>query len=531
MRGISARTGGWFVICIGLLPSLYHLYNTIGLFAEPAQLTVELFPLVLSTSLLFVGVLITRGQFVGNQFVGRILAWMSAGVVALTILGGWVFVATVIRGFPLIDPVVPMLNVATAGALIGLLVGVYDARGLEQQRSLEQLNRINDTLRIATQELVSNSERSALEQAVCDRVIESGPYDAAWIGRYDPTDSRVRPVAWTGFDEEYFESLVVTVDDDPTGKGAGGRAIKSGEIQCIPNVFEDPTMQPWWDQFEALDAESLAVVPIRDDETVYGLISIYADRQNVFDEREKEVLSELGDTIGHAITSIETHEQLAERERELARQNQRLEEFTGAVSHDLRNPLNVAEGFLELAQEHGDEQYFDRVADALARMNELIEDLLTLAQQGTAIDEFDKVPLETVAEDAWETAGSPSATLRLLDDLRTVACDRSRLRELFENLFRNSREHAGSDVTIIVRPIDSGFAVEDDGPGIPAADRQEVFEAGYSTNEDGTGFGLNIVKSIAEAHGWTVSLAESPDGGVRFEFTNVEMIESEPLTF
>ncbi|RDI72308.1 ATP-binding protein [Halopelagius longus] len=544
MRGVSARKGGGAVAGVGVLLSLFHLEKVLAIPSTPPELAIELFPLVLSVSMTVVGAAMARGRFAGRQFVERMLAWMGVGAVALSILGGWTVAGAVLRGFPLPWAFVPILNAATAGALIGLLVGVYDARSQEHQQSLEEANRINDTLRIATQELVGNSERGALEQAVCDRLTESDPYDAAWVGRYEEGDSHVRPAAWAGFEDAYFDSLEITVNDDPSGQGAGGRAIKTGEIQCIPDVFADPTMEPWWEQFEARGVESLAVVPISDDDSVYGFVSIYADRQNVFDEREREVLSELGETIGHAVASIETHERLAERERELERQNERLEEFAGVVSHDLRNPLNVAEGFLELAREEGDEQHFARVEDALGRMDELIEDLLTLARQGAAVDAFDDVPLADVVEAAWETAGSSAATLRIADELGTVACDQSRLRELLENLFGNSVEHgstssrpgaddsvehAGPEVTVTVRRTDAGFAVEDDGPGIPADERETVFEAGHSTNAEGTGFGLNIVRSVAEAHGWSVSLGESPDGGVRFEFSGVETVESEPV--
>jgi signal transduction histidine kinase len=67
--------------------------------------------------------------------------------------------------------------------------------------------------------------------------------------------------------------------------------------------------------------------------------------------------------------------------------------------------------------------------------------------------------------------------------------------------------------------------VADTGPGIPESDREDVFEAGYSTTEGGTGFGLRIVKQVAEAHGWRVSVTESAEGGARFEVTDVEFVD------
>ena len=78
-------------------------------------------------------------------------------------------------------------------------------------------------------------------------------------------------------------------------------------------------------------------------------------------------------------------------------------------------------------------------------------------------------------------------------------------------------EHADEDVTVTVGGVADGVFVEDDGPGIDPENRQRVFESGYSTAEDGTGFGLSIVKTVAEAHGWRVRATESNNGGARFE--------------
>ena len=100
-----------------------------------------------------------------------------------------------------------------------------------------------------------------------------------------------------------------------------------------------------------------------------------------------------------------------------------------------------------------------------------------------------------------------------------VSC---RLGRLLENLFRNALEHGGTDVTVTVRLLEDGLAVEDDGPGVPESERERLFDAGYSTTERGTGFGLRIVRQIADEHGWDVTVGESATGGARFEVTGVE---------
>ena len=118
-----------------------------------------------------------------------------------------------------------------------------------------------------------------------------------------------------------------------------------------------------------------------------------------------------------------------------------------------------------------------------------------------------------------------TAELRLAEDL-TFTADETRLQRLFENLFRNALDHGGPDVTVTVGvlPDRSGFYVSDDGPGIPEDERESVLEPGYTTHEEGTGFGLAIVSEVVTAHGWEIQVTESDAGGARFEIRGVEII-------
>jgi PAS domain S-box-containing protein len=210
-----------------------------------------------------------------------------------------------------------------------------------------------------------------------------------------------------------------------------------------------------------------------------------------------------------------------EYEQGLEAQNERLEEFTGIVSHDLRSPLGVAEGHLELAEATGESEHLTRATEAVERSQALIHDLLTLARGGDQLGETALVDIAKVAENSWQTVETRQATLDA-NGSGVIEADRSRLQELFENLYRNAVEHGGDDVTVSVGGLSGGFYVADTGPGIPEAKREEVFEAGYSTADHGTGFGLRIVKQVADAHGWENTVTESEQDGARFEITGVE---------
>jgi signal transduction histidine kinase len=111
------------------------------------------------------------------------------------------------------------------------------------------------------------------------------------------------------------------------------------------------------------------------------------------------------------------------------------------------------------------------------------------------------------------------------DVTAAISADRGRLEQLLENLFGNALAHGRADAHVRVGELSDGFYVEDDGPGIPEDTREHVFDAGFSTSAAGTGFGLSIVESIAHAHGWDVAVTDGTDGGARFEFTNVSVLE------
>jgi len=208
-----------------------------------------------------------------------------------------------------------------------------------------------------------------------------------------------------------------------------------------------------------------------------------------------------------------------QRREELLRQNERLEEFTSVVSHDLRTPLNNAAVAAELARAEGAEEHFDRLESEHERMQQMIQDLLRLARNGRTVSETEPIDVIGVASEAWESFGFAADEVELPDCELIVDGDPPRIRQLVENLMRNAVDHGRSPVTVTVGKHADGFYVSDDGPGIENSRADEVFEPGFTTASDGTGFGLTIVKRIADAHGWNIDVAESDAGGARFEFT------------
>jgi len=252
-----------------------------------------------------------------------------------------------------------------------------------------------------------------------------------------------------------------------------------------------------------------------------------------FDIQEDPITDPRGTDRGHVfllrdVTERERRQtKLERRETELERQNDRLEDFAGVVSHDLRNPLAAATAAVELARsDAGDnDDALDRAANAHERMNDLIAGLLSLATAGKSVDELDRVSLDGTVGRVWSRLETADATLTIGGPDVPVSADGDRLEQLLSNLFRNAIEHGGDDVAVRVeferRKDGLALAVADDGPGVPPDQRSEVTERGVSLG-GGTGLGLAIVGDIAEAHGWELSVEESASGGARFVISGIE---------
>jgi len=259
--------------------------------------------------------------------------------------------------------------------------------------------------------------------------------------------------------------------------------------------------------------------PVFVDGEVYGTFCFYdtESRGGQFSEWEVTLVDLLSRWVSYGL-------QIERDTERLNRENERLDRFVSVVSHDLRNPLNVLEGSIELAADSGDPDLLARAGTAIDRMNALVDDLVKLARSEEIDPDLQVVSLAAVVDGSWEVVPTDGATLTVATD-RRIRADPTMLGQLVENVLRNAVVHGGETVSITVSDVEGGFAIGDDGPGIPAGDREQVFEMGYSTETDGTGFGLSIVREVADAHGWELTLADSPEGGVRYEVTGVDVVE------
>ncbi|GAA0206539.1 ATP-binding protein [Halobaculum roseum] len=389
-------------------------------------------------------------------------------------------------------------------------LGEHAAVALDGLERESRLNGLHET----TRELMEARDSAAVAASATNTAHEvlDLRLNAVYLRASD--GERLVPVSVTSETRELYGDV-----PDITPGSVGWTVYDAGEQRVLPDVRRSPDVD---DPASAI--RSLLVMPLGD----HGVFLAGSERPGRFDDGDVALTQLFADTVEAALDRAEREALVRRREGELTRQNERLDEFASVVSHDLRNPLNVAQGRLELLADDCDSPHIARMETAHERMGALIDDLLALARTGRSVGDTEPVSLERTVLDVWNTVDG-GGSLSVADDVGYVDADASRLRELLENLVRNAVDHAGDDVTVTVGRIDgvgrSGFYVADDGPGIPPDRRETVFERGHTTADDGTGFGLAIVAEIAGAHGWSVRATDADAGGARFEVVVADTAE------
>jgi signal transduction histidine kinase len=289
----------------------------------------------------------------------------------------------------------------------------------------------------------------------------------------------IRPIARSSVVENLGDPVLV-LDDDRTLVDYNDASVRVWP--AIEGGLGDPFATVCPDVADDLDLEAESTA---DD----GLVLPVGGQDRYFSVTVSTVGRDAGPSGTWYSILLRDVTELERSRTQLQAQNERLDQVASKMSHDLRNPMQVAVGNLdrleagleELAIDPADRETIGSplagARRSLERMDSILEDVLTIARQGKTVEATEPVSLADVATDAWGNLETHDATLRIVGD-RRFAADRSRLLTIFENLFRNSLEHGGRDATVAVGPTDDGFSVEDDGPGIPADLTEDVFEYG-----------------------------------------------------
>ena len=387
------------------------------------------------------------------------------------------------------------------GAVAGVIGVSKDVT--EERRRRDALEELHE----ATREMMVAPTAASVAEIASETTASVIGLATNSVSLHDPDGDALVPVAWSDPSGLFGGEAPPTF---PRGTGVAWAAYASGEPRSYADVREAENVLNPETQFR-----SEIVLPLGS----HGVLMIGSTAVDDFDENDEALARVFAANVEAALDRVE-------RERELHRQNERLSEFAGVVSHDIRNPLNLAQTLTQSLDADVDHPHLERIRDAHDRIGTIVSDVMTWARQGTTVEETEYVSVEALATRCWAEAPTGEATLVVEDDF-LVRTDRERFRRVLENLFRNAIEHGGPAVTVRVGRLEdaTGFFVADTGPGIPEDERESVLEIGHSTSDGGTGFGLAICEQIADAHGWTLDVTEGVDGGARFEFGGVEIRE------
>jgi len=424
-------------------------------------------------------------------------------------------------------------------------------------RALRMLYECNQIITRATNETDSLRD-------ICRTIVEVGGYRMAWVGFAEQDRNKtVRPVAQTGYEDGYLETMKITWDDSGRGRGSTGTAIRTGEPSIGRNFLTDPDLEPW--RAEALRrgyASSISIPMITAGQT-FGALTMYAVEPDAFDMEEVKLLKEMTDNITYCISALriraehkrteeelrkyrESLEELVENRtqdlkkisEELARSNADLQQFAYAASHDLQEPLRGVEGFAKLFErrykgkvdEKADE-FIDYMVDGVKRMQTLIQDLLEysqVAKKGKRIKQTGSSLAVAQALANLQLTIEENSAVVTHDTLPKVMADSSQLTRLFQNLIGNAIKFRSAEPPEVhISAEQKGgewvFSVRDNGIGIDPKFKDGIFVIFQRLHTrdaySGTGIGLAVCKKIVELHGGKIWVESEPGKGSTFYFT------------
>ena len=323
------------------------------------------------------------------------------------------------------------------------------------------------------------------------------------------------------------------------------------EAGTITNITPGVERVLGYEPAEIIDTNAFSLIHPDDCERVRGVLTDVVENPEMEISMEYRARTESGDyrwmeargssylddrLLDGVVVYVRDITQQKERQQELARKtarlrlkNEQLERLAQIVSHDLQTPLSTAEKLTGLLRsdladpDPAVEQSLSDLEVTHQRLRAFADHLPRLARESTDIEESTACDIGSIAEAAWEVVDTGPLELRVESTWRLDG-DPERLQRAFENLVQNTVVHGVRAVddeqiaatTVRVGAVDDGFYIADDGPGIRPEQRAELFEYGMGTGS-GSGFGLAIVRTIIEAHGWTITVTDSRSGGARFE--------------
>jgi signal transduction histidine kinase len=428
-----------------------------------------------------------------------------------------------------------LLTGTVVGWLVGRLGGeaaLAEARAREAETLRDQLGRRVDVLEAANRCARALASSLDLDQAFGAFIRELRGLVAServTIVLVESGRAEVMAVAGRGTGKVFPAGSARPVRGSVLEEVLEGRLVYRASI--------DPPQYPEEEELLALGLRSRVVAPLQVGPQTIGMLGLVREQADAFAAEELELIALLGRLVATAVQNIRAYEAERSTADELRRLSALRADFVSLVSHELRSPMAAVIGAARTLQGRWRELTADQrqsflalIGDETSRLASLIADVLDTSriEAGTFSFTFSEVDLAELLRDVVAAAELAQdevvLTAQVTGALPHVRGDRERLRQVIQNLVDNAVKYssAGGRVHVSATADDAGVLIDvaDEGPGIPLEDQQLIFEkfgrSGSGTAKPGTGLGLFIARSIAEAHGGRLEVDSGPARGAIF---------------
>ncbi len=466
------------------------------------------------------------------------------------LLGGALAGAVMTGATIVIDDLGPGLQWRSAfvrilvGMLSGIVVGrLRDTIGAERNRAearAAEAERLRDELghRVDVLEAANRCARALGSSLELDEAFGAFIRELRGLVPFERTaivlveDDTATTIATAGRGEG---SVFPPGNSDPIG-GSVLERVLDGRIVVRRDLSE--LEFPSDAQLLALGLRSELVAPLQLGARTIGMLGLSRDRPDAFGEDEVELVALLGRLVATAVQNIRAYEAERSRVEELARLSQLRADFVSLVSHELRSPMAAVIGAARTLQDRWRmlsavqrESFLALIGDETARLAALVGDVLDTSriEAGTFSYRFEEVDLRRVVDETVAAAVLAQQEVPIIASIRgrlpAIRGDRARLRQVLGNLIENAVKYSpeGGEVRVSAGAGNGTvrIAVRDSGPGIPRDQQARIF-AKFGrvdvpgASKPGTGLGLFIARSIAEAHGGSLEVSSGVDPGSTF---------------
>ena len=489
----------------------------------------------------------------GEPWRALYLIPIAAAALRFGLVGGLVGGAVMTGATLVIDALGPGLQWRNAfarvlvGVLAGLIIGRLrdtlnaersraEARAAEAERLRDELGHRVDVLETANRCARALGSSLELDEAFGAFIRELRglvPFERTAIVLVEGNTATTMATAGRGAGDVFPPG-----NSDPI-EGSLLERVLDGKIVVRRDLTERDA--PADEQLLALGLRSELVTPLLVGARTIGMLSLSRERPDAFSEDEIELVSLLGRLVATAVQNIRAYEAERRRVEELARLSQLRADFVSLVSHELRSPMAAVIGAARTLQDRWRmltaaqrESFLGLIGDETARLAELVGDVLDTSriEAGTFSYRFEEVDLGRVVDEAVEAAALAQQDVSVVASVRgalpAIRGDRTRLRQVLGNLIENAVKYSpeGGEVRVSAAAANGAvrIAVRDAGPGIPRDQQGRIFEKFGrvdvpGASKPGTGLGLFIARSIAEAHGGSLDVSSGAEPGSTFTLT------------